>query len=220
MSNAIELVNMESKAEQEMAPIMARATAFIVKDEQTYVDADQIITEVRAKVKALEPELSPTKEAATRAWKAAVALFKKYVDDPLEACRTLDRKRTAWKREEDARRQAESDRLRREEEKRQAEERLALATRMEAAGMVEQAEKIIDAPVAPVNVPEPAKVETPKGQTIIDHWVARIIDPDRVPREFCEPSQVKLNKLATMMGRKAVCEGVVFENVGIVRRKA
>ena len=216
----IELVDMEKKAEQEMAPVLARARDFAVVDVQSYEMADSIIAEVRIKVKDREVELGPSKESTTKAWQAMNALWRKYITEPLDACGVLDRKRTAWKRAEDNRREHEAEEIRQAELKKQADERLALAARMEAAGMVEQAEKIIDAPVAPVNVPEPAKVETPKGQTIIDHWVARIIDPDRVPREFCEPSQVKLNKLATMMGRKAVCEGVVFENVGIVRRKA
>ena len=210
----------EKRAESEMAPVLQRARDFLVTDGLSYEAADSIIAEVRIKVKDRELELAPAKEAATKSWQAMNAIWKKFVVDPLEACKTLDRKRYAWKKAEDDRRAREAETLRRAEEKRLADERLELAARMEAAGMKEQAEQIIDAPAAPVDVPAPVKVETPKGQTIIDHWVARIIDPDRVPREFCEPSQVKLNKLATMMGRKAVCEGVVFENVGIVRRKA
>jgi hypothetical protein len=225
VGNAIELVttdgtNLEAKAEAEMAPIMQRAAAYVVQDEQSYLDADLVIKTIREKVKEREAEIGPVKEAATRSWKAAVALYKKYVQDPLDACSTLDRKRTAWKRSEDAKRQLEADLRRREEEKRQAEERLALATRMEAAGMKEQATKVLDAPTDPVNVPEPVRVETPKGQTIVSNWQARIVNPDLIPREYLMPDQVKINKAAKLMKDRTNIPGVVVEDIGSVRRRS
>ena len=216
--SSIELVSMESKAEEQMAPVLEKATAFVVKDEQTYLDADSIITEIRGKVKALEPELSPTKEAATRAWKAAVALWKKYIDDPLEACKTLDRKRYAWKKAEDRKREEEAERVRREEFKRQEAERLALAERMEAAGMKAQAEKVLDAPVAPVQVDPAVRVEKPVGQAHIENWQARVVDATLVPREFLVPDMQALGKYAKLMKGKAKVAGVEFEDVGTVRR--
>jgi hypothetical protein len=217
--SSIELVSMESRAEEQMAPVLARAAAFVVKDEQTYLDADSIITEIRGKVKALEPELSPTKESATRAWKAAVALWKKYIEDPLEACKTLDRKRYAWKKAEDRKREEEAEKIRRDEQKRQEAERLELATRMEAAGMKEQAEKVLDAPVAPVQVAPAVRVEKPEGQSHIELWQGRVVDPDLVPRELCSPDPVKINKKAKMLKGKAVDPGIIYEDVGSVRRR-
>jgi hypothetical protein len=216
--SSIELVDMEAKAESEMAPVMARAQAFMVVDEQTYLAADAIIATIMGKVKALEPEISPMKETATKAWKAAVAFWKKYIDDPLEACKTLDRKRYGWKKTEDAKRAAEAERLRREEQKKAEEEKLALATRMEAAGMKEQAEKVLDAPIAPTTVATPVAVEKPKGQTIIENWQARVVDANLVPREFCIPDTVALGKLAKLMKGKASVPGVEFFDVGTVRR--
>jgi hypothetical protein len=218
MSNTIELV--ESKAEQEMSAIMSKAAAFVVNDEQTYVDADQIINEVRGKVKVLEPELQPMKETATRAWKAAVALWKKYIDDPLEACKTLDRKRYAWKQAEDRKRAAEAERLRQIELKKQADERLALATRMAEAGMAEQADKIIDAPAAPVEVAAPVKVDKPEGQSYVENWQATVVDASLVPRDFLMPDMVAIGKYAKLMKGKASMPGVKFEDVGSVRRRS
>ena len=220
MSNAIELVNMEAKAEKEMAPVLKRARDFAVTDERTYEMADSIIAEVRIKVKDRELELAPAKEAATKSWQAMNAIWKKFVVDPLEACKTLDRKRYAWKKAEDDRRAREAETLRRAEEKRLADERLELAARMEAAGMKEQAEQIIDAPAAPVDVPAPVKVETPKGQTIIDHWVARIIDPDLLPLEYLCADMVKINKVVKLMKGKTAIPGVTVEDVGSIRRRS
>jgi hypothetical protein len=216
---SIELVNLEEKAEQEMAPIMQKAREFAVTDEPSYLAADEIATEIKRRVKVTEQEIGPTKEAATKTWKAAVALWKKYVDDPLEAVKMLDRKRYAWKKAEDKRRQDEADALRKAEEKKAADERLKLAERMEAAGMADQADQVLDAPIASVDVPVPVAVEKPKDQSIMENWTARIVDPEKVPRQFCVPSQAKLNEYARLMKGKAVCDGVVFEDTGKVSRR-
>ena len=220
MSNAIELVNMEAKAEADMAPVLQRARDFAVTDMLSYEAADSIIAEIRIKVKDRELELAPAKEAATKSWQAMNAIWKKFVVDPLEACKTLDRKRYAWKKAEDERRAREAEALRRAEEKRLADERLELAARMEAAGMKEQAEKIIDAPAAPVNVPEPVRVEAPRGQTNVANWQARVVDENLIPREYMTPDLTALGKLAKMMKGKASVPGVVFEDVGSVRRRS
>jgi hypothetical protein len=214
-----ELSVIERKAEQEMSAIMVKASAFVVNNEKTYAAADQIIAEVRGKVKMLEVELGPPKEAATNAWKAMVALYKKYIDDPLDACKTLDRKRYAWKKAEDNRRAEEAEAVRRAEQKRIADEKLALAARMEEAGMKEQAAAVLDAPIASVAVAEPVKVEKPEGQVIIENWQARVVDADAVPRAFCSPDAVKLGRYAKLMKGKASVAGVVFEDVGTVRRR-
>ena len=215
---AIGVVDMERRAEAEMAPVLARAREFAVTDQISYEAADAIIAEIRIKVKDREVELAPAKESATKAWKAMVALWKKFVDDPLEACKMLDRKRYQWKKAEEERRAREVEELRRAEERRQAEEKLKLAERMEAAGMKEQAEAVLDAPMAPVDVPEPVKVDKPKGQAHIECWTARVVNAKLVPPEYTIPDMVSLNKLAKLMKGKASVPGVVFEDVGSVRR--
>lgn len=220
MSNAIELVNMETRGEQEMAPVLARAAAFVVNSEETYLATDQIIVEIKGKVEKLKDELSPAKEAATRSWKAMTALWKKYVDEPIEVCRTLDRKRYAWKQAEDRKRAAEAERLRQVELKKQAEERMALAIRLEESNMKEQAAAILDAPVAPVDVPAPVKVEKPDGQSYVENWQATIVDESLVPRDFLMPDMVAIGKYAKLMKGKASMPGVKFEDVGSVRRRS
>jgi hypothetical protein len=217
MSNELEV--MEKKAETEMAPVLARAAAFMVNSEETYVAADTIIVEIKGKVKKLEVELSPAKEAATRSWKAMTALWKKFVDEPLEACKTLDRKRYAFQQAENRKRQEAAETLRREEERKQAEEKLKLAERMEAAGMQKQAEAVLDAPSAPVSVPEPVRVEKPEGQSYVSNWQARVVDETKVPREFCSPDMVKLGRYGKLMKGKANVPGVEFTDIGSVRRR-
>lgn len=212
-----DLATLERHAEQQMAPIMERAVAYVVADEASYSDADTIIKAIRLLVQEREKELLPPKEAATKAWKAMCALVKKYIDDPLEACKTLDRKRYAWKKLEDQKRAAEAEAARKAEQKRLDDEKLKLATRLEDAGMKEQAKEILDAPMTASNV-ETVNVATPQGQVVIENWQARVVTEDLVPREFCSPDPVKLSRYAKLMKSKASVPGVVFEDVGTVRR--
>jgi hypothetical protein len=120
---------------------------------------------------------------------------------------------------EEVRRAEEAEAARRAEQKRIADEKLALAARMEEAGMKEQAAAVLDAPIASVAVAEPVKVEKPEGQSIIENWQARVVDADAVPRVFCSPDAVKLGRYAKLMKGKASVEGIVFEDVGTVRRR-
>ena len=222
MSNEImtDVVEMEKKAEQEMAPVMQRARAFLVIDEVSYLAADQIASEIKAKVKEREAELLPPKDAATKAWKAMCALVKKYIDDPLEAVKMLDRKRYAWKKGEEQKRLDAAEAKRKVKEKEAAEERLRLAERLEAQGMEKLATTVLNAPIAPVVIIEPEKIMKVEGQVNIENWQARIIDADAVPREFCSPDSTKLSRYAKIMKEKAAVAGVVFEDVGTTRRRA
>jgi hypothetical protein len=104
--------------------------------------------------------------------------------------------------------------------KKQADERLALATRMAEAGMAEQADKIIDAPAAPVEVAAPVKVDKPEGQSYVENWQATVVDATLIPRDFLMPDMVAIGKYAKLMKGKASMPGVKFEDVGSVRRRS
>jgi hypothetical protein len=53
----------------------------------------------------------------------------------------------------------------------------------------------------------------------VENWQARVVDETKVPREFCSPDTVKLGRYAKLMKGKASIPGVVFEDVGSVRRR-
>jgi hypothetical protein len=219
MSNAIELVNLEDKASKAMSSVLEKANAFVIKDEVSYNNADALISEVRSLVEARKEELGPTKDAATKTWQAACALWKKFVTDPLEVCKTLDRKRYQWKKAENERLAMEAEEARKAEQAKAAEERLAVATRLEAAGMKEQAEKVLNAPVAATGIVA-TQISKPVDQVEVENWQAQITDPEKVPREFCIPDLVKLNKFAKMTKGMALVPGVTFTDIGTVRRRS
>ena len=253
---AVELVEVEKKIEAEMMPLITRAQAFVVRDEQTYLDADIIASEVKAKIEERKIELLPGKELATKTWKYHVALCKKYIDDPLEVIKILDRKRYAWKKAEDAKRAAQAEEIRQEairlqeeerrkeaariaaEAKAKADEALATAERLRAANMAEQADAVMEAagkeevvgmaqavstlnaPLAAVVVPEPAKVVKPEGQTNVENWQFKIVNADLIPREYLTPDTVKIGKAVKLMKGMTSIQGVEVIDIGSVRRKA
>jgi len=215
--NDTAILEIEKKA-GEMIPLIDKARAFVVASEQTYIDANLIAAQIVEQVKEREKELLPPKETATKTWKAMCALVKKYIDEPKEIVTILDRKRYAWKKEEDRKREEEAERLRKEAEKKQEEERLALAERLESNGMKEQANEVLDAPMSPVEIPAAISVVKPAGQANIENWQATVANAELVPREWCAPDLVKIGKYAKMMKGEAKILGVVFQDVGTVRR--
>jgi hypothetical protein len=219
MSTAIEPVDMEKKAEQEMSPVLAKARDFSVTDAQTYADADAICAEIKRRVEDRKAELGPMKESATKAWKAAVAVWKRFVDDPLEAVKTLDRKRYAWKKEEERKAAEEAERIRREAEKKEQEERLKLAERLEAANMTEQAEKILDAPLPSVETHYVLPVAKVTGQSQSENWQVCVIQEHLLPREYLMADMVKINKVVKLMKGKTNIPGVFVQDVGKTTRR-
>lgn len=90
------------------------------------------------------------------------------------------------------------------------------------AKAIEKASAKLEAPIvapvvserieaAPVVVPR-EELTKAKGAYVKEFWrVSLIVDPTKVPREFCEPSESRLNDYAKRLGKQPVVPGVVFE---------
>ena len=66
-------------------------------------------------------------------------------------------------------------------------------------------QETIEAPKpAPVISPIPTPIIPPKQKGTVKRWKARIIHPELVPRQFCVPDEVALNKYATEKKEAAV----------------
>ena len=67
---------------------------------------------------------------------------------------------------------------------------------------------------APIVIEKPEVVRTAHGSSYMKFkWVCRIIDPDKVARQFCDPSEKKLADFVKGGGRQA--DGCVIEEVAI-----
>jgi hypothetical protein len=211
-----DLVLVEQKARTSIEPIIEKVKAFVIQDERQYQTANDLVRFAKQVIAEREKEIGPIKEANTKAWQASNALYKKYVSDPTELVKALDRRAYAWYKTEEKRVADENERARKAAEAKANEAKLEAATKLEAAGMTEAAEAVLDAKV-PVEIAE-QKVEKAAGTVVLENWQARVVDADAVPREFCSPDPVKLGRYAKLMKTKAQVAGVVFEDIGTVRR--
>lgn len=83
------------------------------------------------------------------------------------------------------------------------------AAKLEAPEVAQVVSERIEA--APVVVPR-EELTKAKGAYVKEFWrVSLIVDPTKVPREFCEPSESRLNDYAKRLGKQPVVPGVVFE---------
>lgn len=213
-----ELTAIEQKASAEIVPLIEKVKAVVIRNEAEYIAANQLVLRAREVIAVSQAEIQPVKEANTKAWQASNALWKKYVSDPLDIVTALDRRAYQWRKAEEKRIADENEKARREAERAQEEERLKVAEKLEDLGMKEQAEAVLDAPAAPVKIAEQVAPTKAVGTVAVENWQARIVDADAVPREYCSPDTVKIGRYAKLMKGKASIPGVVFEDIGTVRR--
>lgn len=94
--------------------------------------------------------------------------------------------------------------------KAQAKELEKDAKKLEKRGDVESAAVLRE---QAANVPTPSlpiRPATPKqeGSVVTGRWKYEIENPDEVPREFCDPTPSKINKVVTALGDKIKIPGV------------
>jgi len=86
--------------EKEMMPLIERVRTFIIKDEPTYLLASEIAGEMKRKIEERRKELEPPKQSAWKSYQDAQVLYKKYVENPLELVKALDRRAYQWQNAE------------------------------------------------------------------------------------------------------------------------
>lgn len=139
-------------------------------------DAAAVLKEIKGRQKRVKEIFNPIKDKTHKAWKEVCDQESGYLKPLQQAESFLKGKMGDY--------QMEQDRIRREEEKRLQEE----ARKKEEARRKEQAEKTGDKSIMekPIVVPQ-VKVqapEQPKGTSFVEKWNFKIIDPNKVPKEF------------------------------------
>jgi hypothetical protein len=188
---------------QEVHPVIASAAALAVIDEATYVQAMEIGKACAERIKMVEDRLGPAKHKTYEAYQEVLKLMKSFVD-PLTAAKKMIADRAYdWKKFEENRRRRESEEARRKAEEeaakqRRAEEdaRLAAAEELERQGHIEEADKvlaapIIETPIVGMMAPEPIKVA---GTSTRENWQFEIVNEALLPREYLMPDLVKIGR--------------------------
>lgn len=189
--------------------LLTQAQNLFIKDDATYNLACEIGKTVSERIKLIQTEFKPSKEAAHAAHRAITALEAKLID-PLTAVKKLMATKAGSYHEEQLRKAREAEEKRLAEARRQAEEiALTQAVDLAEAGDEEGASFAIE------NVPMPTAqpvVATPKVEGVkqVTRWKFRIVDEKIIPRDFLIIDEQKLRKYAEAMKSGAKVAGVEF----------
>ena len=212
----------KQKNEADGNALVEQANALVVMTETQAKGAVKVLDVAKAFQKAVKNVWDPVCDSANQAHKAAtkaragqIAPFVEAEKIIKELLDNFDREQQRLAREEEKRRQDEQD-AKDKKLKDEQDRKLKLAAELEKEGKTEEAQdQLEDAAdiqeeieTAPVTV-EPVKVS---GMSFTDNWKAEVIDPEKVPREFCTPSQKKLDQYAKLMEGKNAPAGVKFVN--------
>lgn len=162
-----------------------------------------------------------SKDKAYATWKSIVAQEKSFTDVLDRVEENVKRKILSFDQEERRRREEEQRRLQAiaDEQARRERERLmkkaeSLKTPEKREALLEQAESIVP---PQVQIPEPEKE---KGEYTRKIWKARVVDVNKLPREYMIPNEKLLDNIAKTTKGAMRIDGVEFycEEVLAVRR--
>jgi len=169
-----------------------KARLLTVNSAQEFEYADRFIGSVKELRKEIQDTFGPLKERAFLAHKAIVAEEKRHEEPLIEAEKIVRRLMVAYRQREEANRLRREAELREIARRQEDEAKLAAALEAEARGEKEEAAAILEEEVySPPIILTP---EVPKAKSVrfSTTWTFRIIDVNKIPREYMLPDMVKI----------------------------
>jgi hypothetical protein len=182
--------------------LLVQATGLVIRSNDDLEIAGMWLRDaVTLKAKATEL-VKDSKAGAHKLHKDICAMEMKLQEVPLRIEAVLRPKVTLYRAEQAAISARKAEEERKKAQDLEEERRLAQAQAMEAAGQPEVAEAIIDAPMPP---PAPVAPATPKLEGVVTKKTLkfRVVNPDAVGRDYCEPSEKKIRDMVSAVGMKA-----------------
>jgi len=203
-----------------------RAKTVTITDPESLLDADFMSQGIRNLRKRIAELFDPLIAKAHEAHKAIIAARKETEAPLIEAEAVLNPKIASYLAEQEKIRRAEEARLREEARKVAEEAALEAAAELEANGMPEAAQAVLESPVI---VPK-VKVEAPKleGTHTREEWSAKVYDfmalvkavaVGQAPAIMLIPNQTALNQQARSLRGEMRIPGVRAEKQIILVRK-
>lgn len=203
--------------EGQVAIVVKAANALQVASPEAYERGGEGLQHINARTKQVKDFFKEPKAKAHDAHKSITAAEKKLLDPLVLAKGIINRKMVAWdqaeeKKRREAQRKADEEAQRKADEEAQRiaeEEQIARAEESDVDDIEEiMSEPVVAAPVvaAPVTVPD----ARPKvaGLTRRKNWKYRIVDVDKIPREYMMPDDRKLAAAAREMKENAKIPGI------------
>lgn len=204
--------NPEAKANNLLATMPK--TDIVVFDRQSYEQAGVMLQQIAAIKKGIQAEFAEPKKKAHEAHKALTSLEKRFLDFASQGEAELRNKMERYWQAEQARIAAEEERKRIE-----AEKQMQIAAEAEANGDTETAE--IATVLAAMESASVTVAPKATGIAMREVWRAKVVDLNKVPREYLIVNQSALDALAKATKGQMNIPGVEFvkDVVSSVRAK-
>ena len=219
---------MENKAvmviEKDAKDIVAQAGAIVISNQQQYEGANEFLRADKQLQKRIHEAFDEIVASAYKTWKAAgqkrtdylepvVAAEKAVKGKMIDYTEEMERIRREEQRKIDAKAEADAEK----ERKRLAERAAKWAAKgneAKAEAIQEQAEEVqVETQVV---APKIEKAEGVSFQTI---WKFKIIDANKIPREYMMPDEIKLRRMAGAMKGIIQVAGVEFYSEKILKSR-
>lgn len=197
----------EKQIEERALALPEQARTLKVVDNETLVQADNFLTELKTFSKEVKAYYRPDIDQANALHKSLLTKLNTVLAPLVEAEGLLKPQIAAYTAAQERKRQAEEARLRREQEKAEEERRLQEAEAAEAAGDHEEAAAIIEEPIftpPPVVAPSTPKIKA----SVRTLWRWRMKNPNLIPREYLMVDEKKINGVVTSLKSATKIPGI------------
>lgn len=201
---------------QSVSATEAEASLFDVVDHASFEEAGRRRERIASVLKAIAARFMPIQEQAHRLHKAICSMHADFRSPAERADAVYREKQRLWKLQE-----REQERQRQIEAQRQAEERqLAAATIAEAQGFTEEAEAILEMPIAAPPI-QSQRSETTVAPRV---WKFEVVDVSKINPAYLvtEPDLKKIKRVVAALGPEAqqnIGAGVrIYEDIEIRRK--
>lgn len=198
-----------NKIEPKSNEYLQAAEDFKISNTDGMEGGREFIRECKLFEAEIHSSCDPIVEGAHKTHKAAVAQRNAFLAPILKAKNLVSNEMSIYQREEKRKRDEETRKIQGRMRKEAEEKALAEAIKLEAEGEKEQAEIVIEKPVAP-----PAIMHVPQekidGVSILKNWKFTIEDESQIPADFLKPDETKIGQFVRMMKSKAVIPGITI----------
>jgi len=213
----------QKKLSSQIAPLVDQSKSLVITTEDHFVASWALIERHDHAIKRVGEIFDPFVSGLHNLHKMAVGLRDQFLKPIVISKQELLAKRSVYRREQE--RIAAETRKKAAEllQKEAAKELTREAKKLEKRGDTEAAGVLFDqAKSVPLPAIAPSAPATPKqsGSVITKRWKWRIVNPDEVQREYCDPTPSKITKVVTALGDKAPIKGIeIWQEESEISRK-
>lgn len=205
-------LQLSTETSENVSSLQTWADGLVVSSNEGKAKAIEMAKIVKRRREQVVNELADSKGKAYSTWKAIVALEKKYTD-VCDSIRTIINKAVlSFNRIEEEKRLAEQRRLQAKADENARKERdrqLKKAEKLKTQELREQRTEEAELVTAPTVIVAPT-VEKQKGESTSRRWKARVINIDKLGRQWMLPNQKALDNFAKVTSGAVPIDGVEF----------